>query len=307
MTSRAQRRDQLEDARQRRAGARARVPPRAAAPGRRPSGRRTARRARSASAPAATAARTSRGVDVERRIAGGEDTARARPRPRARSAANVGDAAHVSCTPRWSRHRAHVLVAAAGEVDEQDAAARRCAARGGSACATACALSSAGMMPSVAVSSRSASTASSSVTVTYVARPLSRSHACSGPTPGIVEAGRDRVRVRGSARSRPAAGSVLLPCRTPTCPADERRGVRAGLDARARPPRRRSAATRGRRGRRGTGPIALLPPPTHAMQRVGQPPGGLADLRGAPRGRSPPGSRAPSADTGAGPATEPIT
>jgi hypothetical protein len=30
---------------------------------------------------------------------------------------------------------------------------------------------------------------------TYSARPVSFSQACSGPTPGIVEAGRDRVRL----------------------------------------------------------------------------------------------------------------
>src|SRR6185312_12187519 len=52
------------------------------------------------------------------------------------------------------------------------------------ACATACADSSAGMMPSVRHSSWNAASASSSVTATYSARLLSLSHACSGPTPG---------------------------------------------------------------------------------------------------------------------------
>src|SRR5207344_2162379 len=52
------------------------------------------------------------------------------------------------------------------------------------ACATACADSSAGMMPSLRHSSWNAARASSSVTATYSARLLSFSHACSGPTPG---------------------------------------------------------------------------------------------------------------------------
>src|SRR6476659_11475663 len=52
------------------------------------------------------------------------------------------------------------------------------------ACATACADSSAGMMPSLRHSSWNAASASSSVTATYSARLLSLSHACSGPTPG---------------------------------------------------------------------------------------------------------------------------
>src|SRR6202034_4601326 len=53
-----------------------------------------------------------------------------------------------------------------------------------SAPATACADSIAGMMPSVRHSRRNASIASVSVIGRYSARPLSRSHACSGPTPG---------------------------------------------------------------------------------------------------------------------------
>src|SRR6185436_5975183 len=52
------------------------------------------------------------------------------------------------------------------------------------ACATACADSSAGMMPSLRQSAWKAASASSSVTATYSARPLSLSQACSGPTPG---------------------------------------------------------------------------------------------------------------------------
>ena len=77
----------------------------------------------------------------------------------------------------------HVLVAAAGEVDQQD----RVLPIDGAifiACATACADSSAGMMPSVRHSSWNAASASSSVTATYSARLLSFSQACSGPTPG---------------------------------------------------------------------------------------------------------------------------
>ena len=50
--------------------------------------------------------------------------------------------------------------------------------------ATACADSSAGMMPSMRVSAWKAARASSSVMETYSARPESLSQACSGPTPG---------------------------------------------------------------------------------------------------------------------------
>src|SRR5579884_3579438 len=50
--------------------------------------------------------------------------------------------------------------------------------------ATACADSSAGMIPSMRASKRQASSASSSDADTYSARPVSRSQACSGPTPG---------------------------------------------------------------------------------------------------------------------------
>src|SRR5690242_1039449 len=50
--------------------------------------------------------------------------------------------------------------------------------------ASACADSSAGMMPSMRQQSWNAASGSSSVIDTYSARPLSLSHACSGPTPG---------------------------------------------------------------------------------------------------------------------------
>src|SRR3990170_6925003 len=52
------------------------------------------------------------------------------------------------------------------------------------ACASACADSRAGMMPSLRHSSWNAFSASSSSTATYCARLLSFSQACSGPTPG---------------------------------------------------------------------------------------------------------------------------
>ena len=55
--------------------------------------------------------------------------------------------------------------------------------------------SSAGMMPSSRHRSWNACSASSSVTATYSARPLSFSHACSGPDAGIVEPGGDRMRL----------------------------------------------------------------------------------------------------------------
>ena len=52
------------------------------------------------------------------------------------------------------------------------------------ACATACELSMAGMIPSVFERYSNALTASSSVIGTYSARPVSWSMACSGPIPG---------------------------------------------------------------------------------------------------------------------------
>src|ERR1700686_2002041 len=52
------------------------------------------------------------------------------------------------------------------------------------------------MMPSRRQQSWKACNASRSVTVTYSARPLSLSHACSGPTPGMAEPRRYRVGVK---------------------------------------------------------------------------------------------------------------
>lgn len=48
----------------------------------------------------------------------------------------------------------------------------------------ACAVSSAGMIPSFSVHARNPRSACSSVALMYSARPESLSHACSGPTPG---------------------------------------------------------------------------------------------------------------------------
>ena len=50
--------------------------------------------------------------------------------------------------------------------------------------ASACEDSIAGIIPSVRERYSNASTASSSVTATYLALDMSWSHACSGPTPG---------------------------------------------------------------------------------------------------------------------------
>src|SRR5207253_1371263 len=50
--------------------------------------------------------------------------------------------------------------------------------------ATACDVSRAGMMPSSRLRMARPSTASWSVTETYIARPVSLRYACSGPTPG---------------------------------------------------------------------------------------------------------------------------
>ena len=52
------------------------------------------------------------------------------------------------------------------------------------ACETACADSSAGMIPSVLVSVKKALMASLSVALLYFTLPVSFKNACSGPTPG---------------------------------------------------------------------------------------------------------------------------
>ena len=72
--------------------------------------------------------------------------------------------------------------------------------------------------------------AAASVTGRYSARPIAASHECSGPTPGIVEAGRDRVRLdrlavlvlqEVAARAVQHAGAAL----------GDGRGVPLGVDA----------------------------------------------------------------------------
>ena len=147
----------------------------------------------------------------------------------------------------------HVLVAAPAHAEQHRFIVRPAAAFCEAIQLTACAVSSAGMIPSSRLSSWNPSSASSSVTATYCARPLSLRNECSGPDARIVEARRDRVRRDAPARTRPEADSSAS------------RGARPGARARAtpsggrcralRPPlRRRPAPRRGRRRTRETRP-----------------------------------------------------
>ena len=75
--------------------------------------------------------------------------------------------------PEPARRGLDVLVAAAGQVHQQQRVRARVPCRARSAPASACADSIAGMMPSVRQSSANASIASASVTARYSARPMS--------------------------------------------------------------------------------------------------------------------------------------
>ena len=101
-----------------------------------------------------------------------------------------------------------------------------------------------------------------------------------GPDAGVVEAGRDRVRLEDLALVVLHDRRVRAPCSTPARPADgQRRAVAAGLDALAR---RLDADELDARRRRGTAvkmPIAFEPPPTQATHAVGQAPVALEHLR----------------------------
>src|SRR5260221_7320787 len=93
------------------------------------------------------------------------------------------DARHQSFVPERS---ATVCMSLSPRPERLTSRIASCGRRGAIfiACATACADSSAGIMPSVRHNSWNAASASVSVTATYSARPLSFSQACSGPTPG---------------------------------------------------------------------------------------------------------------------------
>ena len=114
------------------------------------------------------------------------------------------------------------------------------------------------MMPSVSREPRNAASASSSVALTYSARPLSRRNACSGPDAGVVEPGRDRVRVQHlpvlvgedrRARAVQHAGAARTEARRARRPR-RRRAERPGR--RGTPRRARSRSSRRRRTRRAT-------------------------------------------------------
>ena len=119
------------------------------------------------------------------------------------------------------------------------------------------------MIPSVRARSPNAASASSSVAPTYSARPMSRRNACSGPTPGIVEPGRDRVRVGDlpvlvgeDRRARAVQDARRVRCRATRRP----------------PPRRRRAARPSSSTKPWKIPIAFEPPPTHATTASGRRP-----------------------------------
>ena len=190
--------------------------------------------------------------------------------------------------PMHVHHLRDVLVAAAGEVDDDRLPCSDRCSRASQAIAWAD--SRAGMMPSVRASSWKASITSASVTFGYSARPIDARYECSGPTPGIVEPGRDRHRlfdlsvlvlhqVAAHAVHDTRARRVPPP---PHPPARHRRAAvgvdEAGEDA----DRVRTAADA-------------------CDHDVGVGPGASPGIAGAPRRRSPGGTGAPSTDTGVGP------
>src|SRR6202041_509776 len=85
------------------------------------------------------------------------------PRCSATAKMSLSPRPHMFITRRWSRGRLGAIFAT---------------------CASACAGSSAGMMPSSLLHSWNASSASRSVIETYSTRPRSCSQECSGPMPG---------------------------------------------------------------------------------------------------------------------------
>ena len=109
-------------------------------------------------------------------------------RPEAACAGTAAVLAHLEDL----HHLGDVLVAAAGQV-HQHGLPRHASAPPATIQASACAGSSAGMMPSVRASSWNASITSASVTAWYSARPIDGQVRVLGADARVVEAGRDRV------------------------------------------------------------------------------------------------------------------
>ena len=173
-----------------------------------------------------------------------------------------------------------------------------------SAPASACALSIAGMMPSVRHSSceRVHRLGVGDRLVAWPGRCRAARRA--RPDARVVQAGRDRVRLDGLAvlvLQQVGAGAVQH--------ADGAAGdagrVPAGVDAVAAGLEAEQRAPSASGMKAWKMPIALEPPPTQAHDRVGQPAGQRRGTAPAPRRRCRGRSRAPSPGTGAGRPTVP--
>ena len=221
---RARRSQHLEAARRRHAGLQGRAGPRAGSWARRRADPRTGCRPRSRSRRPATAAAASSGSC--RRPSG-----RSRARACAASPAAPAD------------HRVDVLVAAAREARPARPRPARVRAPARSAANRAWEDSSAGMMPSLRHRRWKDASASSSLTRTYSARPLSASWACSGPTPGIVEPRGDGVALRDLA-PLVAEHVEREPCSTETRPPPIEAACRSAPSPPASAPIRRTGSSR---------------------------------------------------------------
>ena len=138
----------------------------------------------------------------------------------------------------------------------------------------------------------------------YSARPVLAQPRVLGADGRVVEA---RPRSSASARCcrpRPAARRCACPAGRPALPPAKRAACRPGAIASppASTPISRTPASSTNASKM---PIALLPPPTQATTASGSRPACVEASARAPRGRSPTGTRAPSADTGCGPSAEP--
>ena len=137
----------------------------------------------------------------------------------------------------------------------------------------------------------------------YSVRPIDAEPRVLGTNRRIVEPRRHRMRrqdVAGLVLQQQAARAVQHAGHA----AGESRRVFARRDAapagfHAHQPHAASSMNASKR------PIALLPPPTQATARSGSRPDDRRACPRAPPGRSPTGTRAPSADTGCGPSAEP--
>ena len=192
----------------------------------------------------------------------------------------------------------------APKVDQDDPLRDRREARASGSPPSACALSSAGRIPSSAASRCSAAIASASVADAYSTRPEAAQRGVLRADAGVVQAGRDAVRFDDLPSS--SWSSIAVRAVQHAGPSrGERRACRPRVGPRppASTPMRRTVRRPGTR-EQADGVAAAA---DAGDGEVRQPPVALERSARAPRGRSRSGSRAPCSGTGAGPATEPST